>query len=134
MGQLNGVLSILLKEHPDIIVVGCTPHSFNLRSSYACQKLPKGVHVLVRDLYSHFAHGSKRVNILKEIQRFKELKPHKILRPSETRWLSLQQVKNRIIEQCDILIMYFTNSVFKHLLPKTIQILTNFLTHYSTFY
>ena len=42
MGQLNRVQSILLKEHPHIIVIGCTSHSFNLYSSYACQKLPKG--------------------------------------------------------------------------------------------
>ena len=39
-------------------------------SSYACQKLPKGVEDLVKDLYSYFAHSSKRVNILKECQNF----------------------------------------------------------------
>ena len=70
----------MLKEHPHIIVVGCTPHSFNLCSSYACQKLPKDVDVLGRDIYSHFAHSSKRVNILKEFQSFWEFKPHKIIK------------------------------------------------------
>ena len=54
MGQLTGIQSILLKEHPHIIVVGFTSHSFSLFFSYACQKLPKGVEVLVRDIYSHF--------------------------------------------------------------------------------
>ena len=64
MGQWNGVQPILLKEHPHIIVVGCTPHSFNLCSSYACQKLPKGSEVLVGDIiYSYFAPSSKRVTI-----------------------------------------------------------------------
>ena len=43
MGQLNGVESILLKENPHLIVVGCTSHSFNLCSSYASQKLPNSV-------------------------------------------------------------------------------------------
>ena len=37
MEQLNGVESILLKENPHN-VVGCTLNSFNLCSSYACQK------------------------------------------------------------------------------------------------
>ena len=79
MGQLNGVQSILLKQHLHIIVVCFTSHSFNLCSSFACPKLSKGVEILVRDIYSHFVHS--------EFQRFLELKPHKILRPSETRWL-----------------------------------------------
>ena len=43
------VQSILLKENAHIIVVGCTYHSFNLCYSYACQKLSKGVEVLVKD-------------------------------------------------------------------------------------
>ena len=83
MGQLNRVQSILLKEHPHIIVLGGSFHSFSLCTSYACQKLPKGVEVSVRDIYSHFAHSSKRVNILKGFQRFLEIKPHKILRPQK---------------------------------------------------
>ena len=49
MRQLNEVQSILLKEHPHIIFVGCTSHSFNLCSSYGCKKLLKGVEILVRD-------------------------------------------------------------------------------------
>ena len=44
--------------------------------------------------------------VIKEFQRFLELKPHQILRPSETRWLSLQQVVNRIIEQCPDYVFY----------------------------
>ena len=51
--------SILLKEHLHIIVVGCTSHSFNLCSWYACQKLPKGVEVLKANIYSHFAPSPK---------------------------------------------------------------------------
>ena len=74
MGQLNGVQIILLKEHPDKIVVGCTSHFFNLCSSCAWQKLPKGAKVLVRDIYSHFVPSSKRGNILKLFQRFLETK------------------------------------------------------------
>ena len=73
MEHLNGVVqSILLKEHPHIIVVGCTSHYFNLCCSYACQKLPAGVEVLLRDIYSQCAHSSKKVNILKEFRRFLE--------------------------------------------------------------
>ena len=35
-GQLN--FQFLLKEHPPMYIVGCTSHSFNLCSSYACQR------------------------------------------------------------------------------------------------
>nr|CAI5832345.1 unnamed protein product [Callosobruchus analis] len=123
MGQLNGVQSILKEEHPHIVVVGCASHSFHLCSSYACKQLPKIVEELVRDIHSHFVHSSKRLSTLKEFQTFCELKPHKILRPSQTRWLSLQQVVNRIVEQYEPLVLYFTKLVFEDPSPKSIEIL-----------
>lgn len=113
MGQLNGVQALLKNRLPHLVVVGCSSHSFNLCSSYACAKIPKSVEDLVKDIYAHFAHSSKRINTLQEFQTFCELKPHKILRPSETRWLSLQHVVDRVLEQYEALILYFTNSAFE---------------------
>nr|CAI5857434.1 unnamed protein product [Callosobruchus analis] len=122
MGQLNGNQSILKEEHPHIVVVGCASHSFHLCSSYACKQLPKIVEELVRDIHSHFVHSSKRLNTLKEFQTFCELKPHKILRPSQTSCLFLQVV-SRIVEQYELLVLFFTNLVFEDPSPKSIEIL-----------
>lgn len=109
MGHLNGVQSLLRKRIPNLVVIGCVSHSFNLCASNACLKLPRRVEDLVRDIYSHFSFSSRRMNNLKEFQVFCDLKPHKILRPSATRWLSLQQVVDRVLEQYNALILYFTD-------------------------
>lgn len=42
-----------------------------------------------------------------EFQHFCEVEPHKLLKPSVTRWLSLEMVVNRIVEQWPALLSYF---------------------------
>jgi hypothetical protein len=56
MRQLNGVQALLKTRLPHLVVVGCSSHSFNLCSSYACSKIPKSVEDLVKDIHSHFPH------------------------------------------------------------------------------
>ncbi|XP_072391432.1 zinc finger protein 862-like [Diabrotica undecimpunctata] len=124
MGQLNGVRKLLTDRLPHLVVVGCTSHWLNLCSSNACLKLPRSVEDFVRDIYSHFNLSVKRLNILKEFQEFCDLKPHRLLRPSQTRWLSLQQVVDRILLQYDALVLYFTNAVFEDQTHKTDNILS----------
>lgn len=79
-----------LKKLYKIFVLGCVCHSFHLCSSEAAKKLPSYLEDLVRGVYNYFAHSSKRGEELKEFEMFIELKPHKLLRPNQTRWLSLQ--------------------------------------------
>lgn len=106
------VLSLLTECLPPLVVIGCTSHWLNLCSSYACLKLPRLVEDVVRDIHSHFSTSANRFSALTEFQEFCDFKPHKLLRPSQTRWLSLQQVVDRTIEQYDALMLYFTNVSF----------------------
>lgn len=92
-------------------------------SSHACSHIPTSGEDLTRDIYSHFSHSSKRLNTFKEFQSFCELRPHKILSPLETRWLSKQQVVDRILEQYDALLLYFTNAAFEEQSAKIDNIL-----------
>lgn len=57
-----------------------------------------------------------------EFQQFVHVKPHKLLHPSQTRWLSLQMVVSRLLEQYNALKLYFTNAVLgdKLLAPEAI--------------
>jgi hypothetical protein len=48
---------------------------------------------------------------LKEFQQFCDLKSQKILHPCQTRWLSLQAVVKRILEQWEVLKLFFTSEV-----------------------
>ena len=108
---VNHSLSTLLKnEIPNLFIMKCICHSFHLCASYACLKLPRGVEDMARDVYNYFKNSPKRSAELREFQEFLKLKPHKILHPSQTRWLSLLQVVNRLIEQLPALKLYFTNA------------------------
>ncbi|XP_022163539.1 uncharacterized protein LOC111029028 [Myzus persicae] len=53
-------------------------------------------------------NSSKRQSTLKQFQLFIDLKPKKILHPSQTRWLSLEAVVNKILEQWETLRLYIT--------------------------
>lgn len=123
MGNKSGVQQKLLEFNPDLYVLGCTCHSLNLCSSAACTKLPNAVEELTRDIYSYFSHSSKRIESFTEYQLFTETETHKILRPSQTRWLSLQSVVNRILEQWSALQLFFSNEALAENIKKAEHIL-----------
>ncbi|CAH1114746.1 unnamed protein product [Psylliodes chrysocephalus] len=65
---------------------------------------------MTRDIYNFFKNSAKRQRELEECQHFCEVEPHKILKTSQTRWLSLLSVVKRILEQWSALELYFTRS------------------------
>ncbi|CAK1597844.1 unnamed protein product [Parnassius mnemosyne] len=110
MGQHNSLSSRLVAENPHLFVLKCVCHSFHLCASYACLKLSREPETLIRDIYNYFNNSPKRIGILKEFQQFLDLKPHKILHPAQTRWLSLRAAVCRILEQYGALKLYFTET------------------------
>ncbi|XP_043270743.1 uncharacterized protein [Venturia canescens] len=107
MGALNEIQAKLKEALPHLVVVGCLCHSFHLCASAACLQLPRTVEDLARDIYSYFSHSPKRLAQFAGCQEIANLEPHRLLRPSQTRWLSLQAVVNRILEQWPALIKFF---------------------------
>ena len=106
-GQYNSVVQLLKSEFSYIQAVKCSCHLIHLVSSYAASKLPKSVEDLCRDVYAHFHRSSKRQDVFKQFQAFFGVEPHKLLSPAQTRWLSLQECVNRILEQYVALNSYF---------------------------
>lgn len=106
-GRHNSVVSRLKVDIPNVYVVKCICHSFHLCASYACLKLPRGIEDLAREIYTYFSNSPKRVEYLKEFQHFTNTKIHKILHPAQTKWLSLETVVSRILEQYNALIFIF---------------------------
>lgn len=90
-----------------IFVQKCICHSLHLVASAACKTLPRDCEDLVRDIFNYFKSSCKRISQLKEFQDLCELEPHKMLRPAQTRWLSLSMAVSRIIEQWEALKQYF---------------------------
>lgn len=106
MGNLNGVQSLFKELNPHIVVIGCTSHSLHLCASQAAKKLPNTIEQFTRDIYSYFAHSSKRIEELKNCQIFATKKPKKMLYPSQVRWLSLR-VSLLIIPQMQLDVLTF---------------------------
>lgn len=92
MGRHNGVQAKLKEQIPNLFVWGCLCHSLHLLASAACEILPKWLEQLTRDIYNHFSNSSKRQSEFKEFQLYLDIEPHKILKPGQTRWLSLEVI------------------------------------------
>ncbi|CAH0551113.1 unnamed protein product [Brassicogethes aeneus] len=113
MGKYNGVQAKLKEINNDIFVMGCICHSLHLAASAAAKKLPNAVEDFVRDIYNYLSGSSKRLKEFKEFQDFVNCKPHKILKPSQTRWLSLEMVVKRTLEQWNALQLFFNSAVLE---------------------
>lgn len=107
MGVNNSVSSRLRIMNPGIIILKCICHSLHLCSSEACKHLPRACEDLARDVYNFFKNSAKRICQFAEFQHFCNVEPHKLLRPAQTRWLSLLAVVQRILEQWEPLRMFF---------------------------
>lgn len=112
LGSKNSLMTLLKHDIPSLFVMRCICHSFHLCASYSCEKLPRFVEDVTRDIYNYYFSASpKRIAEYAEFQSFCGIKIHKILHLSQTRWLSVHSVVCRILEQYRALQLFFTDSV-----------------------
>ena len=107
MGNQRGLQALLKKEVPHILVTGCICHSLHLCASAACTKLPSAIEDLARNVYNYLGSSPKRLLEYQAVQELADVPVHKLLRPSQTRWLSLEAVVRRMYEQWPALVKYF---------------------------
>lgn len=110
-GDKHSLVTLFKNDIPYLFTMKCICHSFNLCASYACEKLPRGVEDFCRDVYNHVQNSPKRIGDFKTFQAFTNIKPHKLLHPCQTRWLSLIEVVNRLLEQLPAIKLYFQAAV-----------------------
>lgn len=123
MGAYNSVSSRFRDVCPGLVIVKCICHSAHLCASEACKQLPSRCEDLARGVYNFLKHSSKRSAQLVQFQLFLDIKPHKILHPSQTRWLSLLAVVSRMLEQWQALKLFFTDMVISERLLSGQQVL-----------
>jgi len=111
MGAHNSVASRMIQNFPGITIWTCICHSLHLCASEAYKSLPQRCEELTRSIYSFFSMSSKRNAQFVQFQEFCSTPTHKILHPSQTRWLSLQAVVSRLLEQWDALNLYFKDRI-----------------------
>lgn len=69
-GQHHSVITLLKGIIPHFYTMKCLCHSAHLCASHTCERLPRSIEDLVREIYSHFSHSAKR---LAEYKRFPTL-------------------------------------------------------------
>jgi len=106
-GSKSGFQANLKKDAPSVFVIGCVCHSFALCANYACSKLPSWLETLIRDIVGYFSRSSKRQHAFFMLQESLGFPKHRMLKLSQTRWLSRKQVVERILEQWDPLLQFF---------------------------
>ncbi|XP_044744751.1 uncharacterized protein LOC123306698 [Coccinella septempunctata] len=113
VGEHQSVFAHLKKCLPYIVCVKCSCHMAHLAASRACLVLPKHVEDMLRNIGSHFSRSSSRRQKYEEFQIFFKVDIHKILSPSNTRWLSVKACVDRLLEQYEALLGYFRENVYE---------------------
>lgn len=107
MGPNESVCSKLKVDCPDLVHLKCVSHSFHLVASHASNKLPDYLETLLRDVHNYFSSSPKRTFEFKAFQELWSLKPNKILHPSCTRWLALNECIKVFITNYTPLVGFF---------------------------
>uniref|UniRef100_A0A8D8SK92 Uncharacterized protein n=1 Tax=Cacopsylla melanoneura TaxID=428564 RepID=A0A8D8SK92_9HEMI len=92
-----------------VYVPGCVSHGFHLCASEACKELPTAIEDLCNDIYKFIQKKPKRSTELKEVQNHLNMKFRNLLKLNTTgRISSIAQVIERIVENWDALLSYFS--------------------------
>ncbi|XP_057321770.1 uncharacterized protein LOC130665418 [Microplitis mediator] len=91
-GRHHSLAALFAKDIPNLFLMKCICHSFHLCASNACRSLLRRVEDFARDGYSYSKNSPKRLGDYKEFQNHLNIKPNKLLHPSQTRWLSYFQL------------------------------------------
>ena len=98
LGTRNSVLTRLTAEQSSLIVFHCN-----------CHVLPDYLG-LTTHIWYYLKKSPKQQWTFQEFQGFVDVKPHKLLKAAQTRWLSLEASVQRLLEQYDALLSYFRST------------------------
>ena len=107
MGRVSGFQARIKQTSPNVFVNGCICHSLALCVSNASKFMPGWIENFIYGICSYFSHSSKRKQNFEKFQELCDAPCHSILKVSQTRWLSRQQVVERILEQWQALHDFF---------------------------
>ena len=111
-GKKTGVQSRIRKYAPHAIFVHCHCHMLQLACVQAANSTPgiKHVYTTLTTLWKYFHYSPKRAESLKEIQEILEMPEMKVLKPSETRWLSHERCVKAVKGNYNALILTLDNN------------------------
>ena len=108
-GQNNSVITRFREVNNNIVHIKCICHSIQLCSSYTLRALSRNIEFMVSEAYTWFCHSTLR------LQKYKSLycsinigdEPLKILKLSNSRWLSIAPCMQRLLQQYEELKLHF---------------------------
>lgn len=116
VGHVKGVAAFLKKVQPHIRIQTCSCHLLHLAAQRGVKSFRHfDAEEFVMDIYYFLQKSSKRQSTFKLCQNIYGTKPHKILKYVSTRWLSLLQSIERIIEQWEPLVKFFNEEASKNI-------------------
>lgn len=124
VGVKGGVSTLLKKEQPNMMSLGCACHLINLAVKKSVSCLPIKIDEVLTDVYYYFHHSEKRICDFKEVQLLYNEEAKDILKHCPTRWLSLTTSLKRIVQLWQPLCEYFKSIKHKEeeaLKKKTIK-------------
>uniref|UniRef100_A0A8C4R2Q0 Uncharacterized protein n=1 Tax=Eptatretus burgeri TaxID=7764 RepID=A0A8C4R2Q0_EPTBU len=124
VGKHKGVAAYIHKQNPECYIMGCPCHMMHNTAKKAAQALPIELDDFLIDIYYYLDKSSKRVKGVKALQELCDAPTHKILKHVATRWLSLGQCLDRLIEQWEPLRLFFKEEVRRKMQPTVAKTLT----------
>lgn len=110
VGKKGGVSTLLKKEQPNMLSLGCGCHLINLAVKKAVSELPLKIEEFLMDLFYYFHHSDKRKSEFEEFQILYNDEAKQILKHCATRWLSLTTSLQRVMELWKPLVKYFNKA------------------------
>ena len=89
------------------LYIHCACHKLQLASMQAAERIPemKRMFGMMRNLWKLFNYSPKKAETLKEIQMILHLPQLKVVKPSDTRWLSHERCVQAICKELPALII-----------------------------
>ena len=120
----NGVQSLLRQNSPHVLYVHCHCHLLQLACVQAANhttRIKKQVYTMLTSLWKFFHYSSKRTVQLKEMQRVIDLPELKVVKPSDTRWLSHERCVKVVKESYSALVCALDNIYKESHKPEALQ-------------
>jgi len=105
-GRVNGVAKRMQVHSAHAVYIHCTCHRLQLASLQAADSVVtiKKVYGTMTNLWKLFYYSSKKAEALKEVQSVLNMPELKVLKPSDTRWLSHERCLRAIHKELPALI------------------------------
>ncbi|XP_033339072.2 uncharacterized protein LOC117227705 isoform X1 [Megalopta genalis] len=105
VGKDQSFVTSFKERNPEVVIISCICQKLNLIAIHACKFMPDDVNKLVHRIFNYIGQSGKKKQELEELQMF--VSRHRMLEPSETRWLSVHECIVKLLEQWAILLKYF---------------------------